>query len=152
MFEACSIFTLFWRLLSHKRTFYIIPSWFVVDLWIIKILILKTMITSLKCVSYKSAKFYFRWSYLEVYTNGAFDDLKQAYAAGLAEAYLTKQLIAMHWYNTYRGYCSKPLTPKCEKLQAFINKNLKWMSEQIIAKAAKDEYWHQVLWYAIYIT
>ena len=89
---------------------------------------------------------FFSWSYLEVYTNGAFDDLKQAYAAGLAEAFLTQYLIAMHWFNTYKGYITKPLNAKCKKLQQFVNKTLKWMTEQIAAKADKDEYWHQVIY------
>ena len=41
--------------------------------------------------------FVFSWDFLEVETNGDFTDNEQAYAAGLVEAYLTKDLVIMHW-------------------------------------------------------
>ena len=39
----------------------------------------------------------FSWDFLEVETNGDYPDNDQAYAAGLVEAYLTKDLVVMHW-------------------------------------------------------
>jgi hypothetical protein len=85
-----------------------------------------------------------RWGYLEVYTDGSYDDLKQAYAAGLAEGHVTRDLISMHWYNTYSGYCTKPLDARCKKIQKFLDENLVWISKQITANADNDPYWHQV--------
>uniref|UniRef100_A0A8B9CMM5 Phospholipase B-like n=1 Tax=Anser brachyrhynchus TaxID=132585 RepID=A0A8B9CMM5_9AVES len=85
------------------------------------------------------------WAFLEVATNASFNDSLQAYAAGLAEAAVTEQLIYMHWMNTVVGYCG-PFgyqTPYCEKLRAYLQANLAWMEEQM-ASGQRPEYWHQV--------
>ncbi|XP_035196784.1 putative phospholipase B-like 2 [Oxyura jamaicensis] len=85
------------------------------------------------------------WAFLEVATNASFNDSLQAYAAGLAEAAVTEQLIYMHWMNTVVGYCG-PFgyqTPYCEKLRAYLQANLAWMEEQM-ASGEHPEYWHQV--------
>ncbi len=88
--------------------------------------------------------FVFRWSYLEVYTNEKFDDLKQAYAAGIVEGILTKDLIDLHWYNTYDGYCAKPLSTYCKKVQKYVDANMNWVTKQLMKYADSDSYWHQV--------
>ena len=88
-----------------------------------------------------------RWAYLQVETYAEFPDFVQAYAAGLLEGLATTDLVAMHWKNTLAGYCPKPYTTFCAKLSVFLEKNLKWMKEQIKADKAKSErspFWHQV--------
>jgi len=86
---------------------------------------------------------YKRWSYLEVHTSDKISDEAQAYAAGLAEGVISREMIAMHWHNTYLGYCKKPLTGFCKKLQRYFDDNLQWVSEQIRQHADSDPYWHQ---------
>ncbi|KGL77252.1 Putative phospholipase B-like 2, partial [Tinamus guttatus] len=85
------------------------------------------------------------WAFLEVATSDAYNDSLQAYAAGLAEAAVSEQLIYMHWMNTVVGYCGpfKYETDYCEKLQGYLEANLAWMQEQM-EKGADPEYWHQV--------
>ncbi|XP_019349178.2 putative phospholipase B-like 2 [Alligator mississippiensis] len=85
------------------------------------------------------------WSFLELATNEKYNDTLQAYAAGLAEAAVSKQLIYMHWINTMMGYCGpfKYQTDYCEKLKSYIEANLAWMEEQI-EKGEDSEYWYQV--------
>ena len=78
---------------------------------------------------------------MEVYTSDYYNDSMQAYAAGLAEGYITRDLISMHWMNTYEGYCKTPLTSYCQKLQQFLQDNLSWMTEQL---AKNEAYWHHV--------
>ena len=83
------------------------------------------------------------WSYLEVYTNGSYDDAKQAYAAGLFEGAATREMIIMHWHNTMKGYCGEPLTPYCKRLKTFLETNFAWV-EKMIKENPTDPYWHQV--------
>ncbi|XP_064378374.1 putative phospholipase B-like 2 isoform X2 [Dromaius novaehollandiae] len=85
------------------------------------------------------------WAFLEVATNAAYNDSLQAYAAGLAEAAVSEQLIYMHWMNTMVGYCGpfKYETDYCEKLKSYLEANLAWMEEQM-EKGEDPEYWHQV--------
>uniref|UniRef100_A0A8C8R7P7 Phospholipase B-like n=1 Tax=Pelusios castaneus TaxID=367368 RepID=A0A8C8R7P7_9SAUR len=85
------------------------------------------------------------WSFLELATNEKYNDSLQAYAAGLAEAAVSEQLIYMHWMNTMVGYCGpfKYQTDYCEKLKSFIKTNLAWMEEQM-EKGEDPEYWYQV--------
>ncbi|XP_061458353.1 putative phospholipase B-like 2 [Rhineura floridana] len=85
------------------------------------------------------------WASLELITNDKFNDSIQAYAAGLAEAAVSQQLIYMHWMNTMVGYCGpfKYETDYCQKLKNYIESNLAWMEQQM--EAAEDSaYWHQV--------
>lgn len=85
------------------------------------------------------------WAYLEVTTNASHNDIDQAYAAGLLEAFLTSDLIKMHWYNTeFDRYCTKPLKGYCQRLQSYLDDNAAWLLEQISAKSQTDSYWHQV--------
>ncbi|XP_062861897.1 putative phospholipase B-like 2 [Trichomycterus rosablanca] len=85
------------------------------------------------------------WSYLEVITNGRYNDTLQAYGAGVVEAAVTSQLIYKHWMNTLMGYCGpfKYDAGFCQRLKEYITTNLQWVSEQI-EKAAESPYWHQV--------
>ncbi|XP_065707962.1 putative phospholipase B-like 2 [Patagioenas fasciata] len=85
------------------------------------------------------------WAFLEVTTNASYNDSLQAYAAGLAEAAVSEQLMYMHWMNTMVGYCGpfKYESEYCEKLRAYLEANLGWMEEQM-AKGEDPEYWHQV--------
>ncbi|XP_063000420.1 putative phospholipase B-like 2 [Elgaria multicarinata webbii] len=85
------------------------------------------------------------WASLELTTNEKYNDSIQAYAAGLAEAAVSDQLIYMHWMNIMVGYCGpfKYQTDYCQKLKNYIEINLAWMEEQI--EGGKDsEYWYQV--------
>ncbi|XP_061458352.1 putative phospholipase B-like 2 [Rhineura floridana] len=86
------------------------------------------------------------WASLELITNDKFNDSIQAYAAGLAEAAVSQQLIYMHWMNTKVGYCGPLMaqtTDYCQKLKNYIESNLAWMEQQM--EAAEDSaYWHQV--------
>uniref|UniRef100_A0A452GQ43 Phospholipase B-like n=1 Tax=Gopherus agassizii TaxID=38772 RepID=A0A452GQ43_9SAUR len=85
------------------------------------------------------------WSFLELATSEKYNDSLQAYAAGLAEAAVSEQLIYMHWMNTMVGYCGpfKYQPDYCEKLKNYIETNLAWMEEQM-EKGDDLEYWYQV--------
>lgn len=85
------------------------------------------------------------WAFLEVTTSASYNDSLQAYAAGLAEAAVSEQLMYMHWMNTMVGYCGpfKYESEYCEKLRGYLEANLDWMEEQM-AKGEDPEYWHQV--------
>ena len=80
-------------------------------------------------------------------TNGdSYTDSDQAYAAGLVEGYLTKELITYHWVNTVRGqFCDEPMTPECVKMKKFLEANLQWMRNQI-SLWKNDPYWHMVIY------
>ncbi|XP_075023385.1 putative phospholipase B-like 2 isoform X5 [Calonectris borealis] len=84
------------------------------------------------------------WAFLEVATNASYSDSLQAYAAGLAEAAVSEQLMYMHWMNTVVGYCGpfKYESEYCEKLRSYLEANLGWMEEQM-GKGEDPEYWHQ---------
>ncbi|KAF7238436.1 putative phospholipase B-like 2 [Varanus komodoensis] len=85
------------------------------------------------------------WAFLELTTNDKYNDSIQAYAAGLAEAAVSDQLIYMHWMNIMVGYCGpfSYQTEYCQKLRNYLEANLDWMQEQIEA-APGSEYWHQI--------
>ncbi|XP_038618687.1 putative phospholipase B-like 2 [Tachyglossus aculeatus] len=85
------------------------------------------------------------WAFLELGTSDQYNDSLQAYAAGVAEAAVTQELIYMHWMNTAVDYCGpfKYETEYCEKLKGYVEANLAWMQEQM--ESGEDpEYWHQV--------
>ncbi|XP_067861820.1 putative phospholipase B-like 2 [Heptranchias perlo] len=85
------------------------------------------------------------WSYLELTTNGTYNDSIQAYAAGVVEAAVTQPYIYMHWMNTMFRYCGpfKYQTAYCEKLKNYIETNLAWIEDQM-ANNGDEAYWHQV--------
>ncbi|XP_064610891.1 putative phospholipase B-like 2 [Liolophura sinensis] len=90
------------------------------------------------------------FSSLEIQTSGSYPDDIQAYAAGWAEGYLTKNLISDHWANTAHGYCSSPPTPYCRRLRIFLEQNLRWM-KNAIEKNVESPYWHQVSLFLIQV-
>ncbi len=77
-----------------------------------------------------------------MYTNGTYSDMHQAYAAGLAEGYLTKEILTLHWHNTMMGFCATP-SAYCQKLKSYLLTNFAWI-ENKIEKNPNDKYWHQV--------
>ncbi|XP_066226933.1 putative phospholipase B-like 2 [Saccopteryx leptura] len=85
------------------------------------------------------------WAFLELHTNGHYNDSLQAYAAGVVEAAVTEELIYMHWMNTVVNYCG-PFEYEvgyCEKLKSFLEANLEWMQEEMELNQ-DSAYWHQV--------
>ncbi|XP_077016034.1 putative phospholipase B-like 2 [Tamandua tetradactyla] len=85
------------------------------------------------------------WAFLEVSTSGRYNDSLQAYAAGMAEAAVSEELIYMHWMNTVVNYCGpfKYEAGYCERLKSFLEANLEWMQEEM-EKDVDSTYWHQV--------
>ncbi|XP_022686057.1 putative phospholipase B-like 2 [Varroa jacobsoni] len=86
------------------------------------------------------------WGFLEIHTNslnGAYLDYHQAYAAGLLEARLTKDLIEKQWRNEYQDYCDRNAV-YCEKLHLFLQTNLAYMLEMVEKYSFTVPYWHQV--------
>ncbi|MEJ1282006.1 phospholipase B domain containing 2 [Cricetulus griseus] len=85
------------------------------------------------------------WAYLDLGTNGSYNDSLQAYAAGVVEASVSEELIYMHWMNTMVNYCG-PFEYEvgyCEKLKSFLEINLEWMQREM--ELSQDSpYWHQV--------
>ncbi|XP_043218536.1 putative phospholipase B-like 2 [Amphibalanus amphitrite] len=84
------------------------------------------------------------WDFLEVETNGDYPDNDQAYAAGLVEAYLTKDFIVMHWNNTVSGYCRRLGKEMCDRLTSHVDANERWVMSMVEQNGASDPYWHQV--------
>jgi hypothetical protein len=84
------------------------------------------------------------WDYLDIKTNPQYNDIDQAYTAGLVEALVTSDLIKLHWHNTLEGYCTEPLSPYCQRLKNYVETNAGWMQKQFDAEADTNPYWHQV--------
>ncbi|XP_012869858.1 PREDICTED: putative phospholipase B-like 2 [Dipodomys ordii] len=85
------------------------------------------------------------WAFLELGTNGSYNDSLQAYAAGVVEASVSEELIYMHWMNTVVNYCG-PFEYEvgyCEKLKSFLEANLAWMQAEM-EQQVNSTYWHQV--------
>ncbi|XP_013790770.1 putative phospholipase B-like 2 [Limulus polyphemus] len=82
------------------------------------------------------------WSYLQVWTNGTYDDTMQVYAAGLVEGYLTRSLIKNHWRNTVADYCNGEIE-YCYRLREFLQTNLNYMTDNISLYRTTRSYWHQ---------
>lgn len=85
------------------------------------------------------------WAYLDLGTNGSYNDSLQAYAAGVVEASVSEELIYMHWMNTVVNYCG-PFEYEvgyCEKLKSFLEANLEWMQREM-ELSPDSPYWHQV--------
>ena len=86
----------------------------------------------------------YSWAELEIHTNANVPNTVQAYAAGLAEGYITQKLISWHWQNTIGNFCAPPYSKYCKTLKSYLQENLNWVVKQIQNKAKKDPYWHQV--------
>lgn len=84
------------------------------------------------------------WAYLDVITSSNYPDEQQAFAAGMAEAALSSDLIHSQWMNTLQGYCPIPLSTYCTSLHKFLQTNLDWMNQQIKANSNTSGYWHMV--------
>ncbi|KAM5237747.1 putative phospholipase B-like 2 [Ctenodactylus gundi] len=85
------------------------------------------------------------WAFLELGTNGDYNDSLQAYAAGVVEASVSEELIYMHWMNTMVNYCG-PFEYEvgyCERLRSFLESNLAWMQGEM-ERHRDSPYWHQV--------
>lgn len=83
-----------------------------------------------------------RFSYLEIATNASNNDNDQAYAAGILEGYLTRELISIHFNNTMRGYCEGQ-EEYCSKLNYTLTRDLDHIQDNIW-KRDQDPHWHQV--------
>ncbi|GFR04137.1 putative phospholipase B-like 2 [Trichonephila clavata] len=99
--------------------------------------------TSVAYGSFQDEIFQTGWSYLEVNSNAVFSDPVQAYAAGLVEGFLTKDLLKKHWINMGADYCVDE-KPYCQRLQKFLQQNLNFINKNIEIKRNYDVYWHQV--------
>ncbi|MCP9259037.1 putative phospholipase B-like 2 [Dirofilaria immitis] len=66
------------------------------------------------------------WGIFEVETFNVVDDITQAFAAGLLEGILTRQLITYHFRNTVEGMCDGE-EEYCKRLFAYLSKNLNWI-------------------------
>ncbi|XP_033618561.1 putative phospholipase B-like 2, partial [Fukomys damarensis] len=86
-----------------------------------------------------------RWAFLELGTNGDYNDSLQAYAAGVVEASVSEELIYMHWMNTVVNYCGpfEYEVSYCERLKSFLEANLEWMQQEMELHP-DSAYWHQV--------
>ncbi|XP_065746239.1 putative phospholipase B-like 2 isoform X2 [Phocoena phocoena] len=85
------------------------------------------------------------WAFLELHTNGHYNDSLQAYAAGVVEAAVSEELIYMHWMNTVVNYCGpfEYEVSYCERLKKFLEANLEWMQKEMELNNG-SAYWHQV--------
>jgi hypothetical protein len=88
------------------------------------------------------------WAHLEVagfrasHIHSDAADGLQAYAAGLAEGYLTGVKISQHSTNTFASYWGKGLPP--QPFVDYIETNLAYMRKQADELGSTDAFWHQV--------
>jgi hypothetical protein len=88
------------------------------------------------------------WAHLEIATfqGSPIDsediDSLQAYAAGLAEGYLTGVKVSQHSTNTFASYWGKGLPP--QPFVDYIETNLAYMRKQSELLGQLDSFWHQV--------
>uniref|UniRef100_A0A1I8EMD1 Phospholipase B-like n=1 Tax=Wuchereria bancrofti TaxID=6293 RepID=A0A1I8EMD1_WUCBA len=83
------------------------------------------------------------WGIFEVETFNGVDEITQAFAAGLLEGILTRQLIKYHCRNTLEGMCNGK-KEYCNKLFAYLSKNLNWIKHTVRKKREIDIYWKQL--------
>lgn len=88
------------------------------------------------------------WAHLEVATypaahiNFADVDSLQAYAAGLAEGYLTAAKVSQHFSNTFVSYWGQGPVP--QPFVDYIETNLAYMLKQSDSLGSSDSFWRQV--------
>jgi len=83
------------------------------------------------------------WGFVEVETSNSYPDDIQAYAAGMAEGYLTRDLIFYFYKNVIEHYCDeKPVV--CKYINKYIQQNRDWTNQNIAQFKASSDYWHQV--------
>nr|XP_004668482.2 putative phospholipase B-like 2 [Jaculus jaculus] len=85
------------------------------------------------------------WAFLDLGTNGSYNDSLQAYTAGVVEASVSEELIYMHWMNSMVNYCGpfEYEVSYCERLKNFLEANLAWMQREMELNQ-DSAYWHQV--------
>lgn len=95
---------------------------------------------------FEDMRYTFGWTFLTVDTDEGYADYIQAYAAGLAEGYLTQAITAQHWNNTIDGYCTPDASSAyCQRLKTYLDTNFNTFIRNSISLYAKtDPYWHQV--------
>lgn len=77
-------------------------------------------------------------------TTPTFPNEVQAYAAGIVEGYLTRDLIDLTWQNQVKGYCEKPYNKFCTDLRNFLQENINWVKAQIDQERSDLDYWGMV--------
>ena len=88
------------------------------------------------------------WAHLEVaafpagHIHASAIDSLQAYAAGLAEGYLTGVKVSQHFTNTYASYWGEGPVP--QPFVDYIETNLAYMRKQSEALGSSDSFWQQV--------
>jgi hypothetical protein len=88
------------------------------------------------------------WGHLEIagfrarHIRVADIDKLQAYAAGLAEGYLTGIKVSQHSSNTFASYWGTGLPP--QPFVDYIETNLDYMHKQADVLGPSDAFWHQV--------
>ncbi|VDK18842.1 unnamed protein product [Anisakis simplex] len=85
----------------------------------------------------------FRWGVFEVETFKNYSAEVQAYAAGVAEGILSRELIYYHFRNTIEDMC-KGYRAYCKKLYQYVSENLNWIKKTVAQKPKSDLYWRQV--------
>ena len=87
----------------------------------------------------------FRWTTLKLTSNQTYADSLQARAAGMAEGFITSELIYMHYMNTLADYCTNE-KDYCTKLSKFVSDNKEWINNKIKdSQSTEKSYWHQVM-------
>lgn len=111
----------------------------------------------------------FRWAFVEVESKATWPDEQQAFAAGMAEGYLTKDLIYAHYRNTLevtwlcmslrkslrklimsivycillQNYC-KDKQKTCDAIDKFVTKNIAWTLKSTSSQKSQNSYWYHV--------
>ena len=83
------------------------------------------------------------WGVFEVETFKGYPSQLQAFAAGVAEGYLTKLQIHFHFRNTVENLC-KGQKAYCAKLYRYLQSNLDWIRQEVVNRPKKDLYWKHV--------
>ncbi|CAJ0578529.1 unnamed protein product, partial [Mesorhabditis spiculigera] len=83
------------------------------------------------------------WGILEIETFPGYEYDVQAYAAGVAEGYLTKLQIYYHYRNTIEDLCTG-YKNYCKTLYNYLTEHLDWIRKEVIAQPASDPYWRHV--------
>lgn len=86
------------------------------------------------------------WAFFEVHTNAEFQPEVQAYAAGVAEGVLLKQLIYYHIKNTVDDICGGK-KEYCQRLTDYLGKQQRWIREKLLQgdhTGFEEKYWKQV--------
>jgi hypothetical protein len=67
----------------------------------------------------------------------------QAFAAGMAEGYLTRDLIYYYWKNMVETYCSNKAV-LCKYINKYVSQNAKWLKTNIEQSKNSSSYWYQL--------